>query len=160
MTFEELLGEMASYGVADVAEEASELLERRGNTRAGENTRLAVRDTLWVGGEPGQGSVEVDGKTWRSWDYQEEVFMSEELAGILQLPEPVIEKRQCVTKTLAAGILWREKGRRPTLEEVESKSQQLRLDQARLALDAATQMGDPALNSAWVPRVQNEGSCQ
>ena len=51
--------------------------------------------------------------------------MSEELAGILQLPEPVVEKRQCVTKTLAGGILWREKGRRPSLEEVEVKAQEL-----------------------------------
>ena len=144
VTFEELMGEMVAYGVADLAEEAAIILEKQGGTRAGENTRLVVRETMWATGEPGQGSVEVDGRSWRSWDYQEEVFMSEELAGILQMPEPVIEKRQCVTKTLAAGILWREKGRRPTLQEVENKARELRLDQARLALDAATQMGEAA----------------
>ena len=144
VTFEELMGEMVAYGVADLAEEAAIILEKQGGTRAGENTRLVVRETMWATGEPGQGSVEVDGRSWRSWDYQEEVFMSEELAGILQLPEPVIEKRQCVTKTLAAGILWREKGRRPTLQEVENKAREQRLDQARPALDAATQMGEAA----------------
>eukprot|EP00913_Durusdinium_trenchii_P022970 g21568.t1 len=117
--FEEPMGEMAAYGVADLANEAAAFMDKQGTTRAGENARLTVRDTMWVGGEAGQGCVELDGTTWRSWDYQEEVLMTEELAGILQIPEPVPEKRQCVTKTLAAGSLWREKGRRPSLEEAE-----------------------------------------
>ena len=69
LTFDDLLGEMVAYGVADLAEEAAALLERQGTTQAGENARLAVRDTIWVAGQPGQGSVEVDGKSWRSWDY-------------------------------------------------------------------------------------------
>ena len=142
--FEEPMGEMAAYGVADLANEAAAFMDKQGTTRAGENARLTVRDTMWVGGEAGQGCVELDGTTWRSWDYQEEVLMTEELAGILQIPEPVPEKRQCVTKTLAAGSLWREKGRRPSLEEVEKRAQEMRLDQARLAVEAQSQMGEPA----------------
>lgn len=102
---EDLLEEMALFGASDLAREAADLLEEvKPNSRAGERPRMVVRDTLWVPGEPGQGGLELDGVSWRTWDYQEEVAMSEELAAILKVVEPVEEKRQCVTKTMAAGL--------------------------------------------------------
>ena len=145
LTLESLLEEMGSYGVSDLAMEASELLSSLGpGSRAGEQPRLVVRDTVWSDGQPGQGAVELDGQVWRTWDYQEEVFMTEEIAALLQLPEPLVEKRQCVTKTVAAGALWRSLGRRPTMEEVHGQARCMRAEHLRLALEAAHQMGEPA----------------
>ncbi len=105
---EDLLEEMALFGASDLAQEASDLLEElQPTSKAAERPRLVVKDTLWAPGEPGQGGLELDGASWRTWDFQEEVMMTEELAAMLKLVEPVEEKRQCVTKTVAAGVLWR-----------------------------------------------------
>jgi hypothetical protein len=74
----------------------------------------------------------------------EDISMDEELAATLGLVEPVEEKRQCVTKTVAAGVLSRRLGRRPTIEEVAEEARALRLEQTRLALEANSQMGQAA----------------
>ena len=143
MTLEELLAEMQTYGVCDLASEAGRLLASLdAGPRAGEQARMVVRDTLWSPGHPGQGVVEVDGAAWKHCDYQEQIDMTEDVAGLLRLPEPQWEKRQCVTKTMAAGVLWHELGRRPSLSEVDARAQALREEQLRLALDAQAQMGE------------------
>lgn len=155
---EDLLEEMALCGASDLAREAADLLEDvKPTNKAGERPRLVVRETLWAPGEPGQGGLDLDGAAWRTWDYQEEVMMSEELAAILKNVEPVEEKRQCVTKTVAAGILWRRHGRRPTMEEVAEEAATLRLEQARQALEATEQMGEPM---EFVTPVEHELRCQ
>ena len=136
-----LLQEMATYGMGELAREAAELLEQREGTKAG-SARLVVRDTLWAEGQPGQGSVELDGTTWRLWDYQEDVMMTEDLAALLHLPEVSIERRQCVTITIAAMVEWKEKSRRPSVEQVQTRAQSLRLEQTRLAVDAANTIGE------------------
>lgn len=142
VTAVELLEEMTAYGAADLAAEAAEILSNMNGThRAGESARLTVKETLWTQGEPGFGSFDLDGETWKTWDYQEEVPMTEELASLLQQVEPTEERRQCVTKTLAVGILWRRLHRRPSLAEVKTCAQEVRLTQARLALEALAQMG-------------------
>ena len=142
VTAVELLEEMTAYGAADLAAEAAEILSNmNGAHRAGESARLTVKETLWTQGEPGFGSFDLDGETWKTWDYQEEVPMTEELASLLQQVEPIEERRQCVTKTLAVGILWRRLHRRPSLAEVRTCAQEVRLTQARLALEALAQMG-------------------
>ena len=152
---EDLLEEMALFRASDLAREAADLLEEvKPNSRAGERPRMVVRDTLWVPGEPGQGGLDLDGVSWRTWDYQEEVAMSEELAAILKVAEPVEEKRQCVTKTMAAGILWRRHGRRPTMEEVAEEAASLRVEQAR---QASEQMGE---RLEFVTPVEHELRCQ
>ena len=143
VSLEILLEEMAVYGVGELAREAGELLEEQGSTKAGEKARMYVRDTIWVDGEPGQGSVELEGHVWRNWDYGEELRMSDELAGLLQVAEAGVERRQCVTLALAAGAAWREKGRRPTLEEVQEKALGFRMEQTRQAVEALQVMGDP-----------------
>ena len=145
LTLEELLEEMQMYGASDLAHEAAALMERQPEGgKAGEQPRLTVRDTMWVHGEPGQGSVELDGVVWRTWDYLEDVTMNDELASVLGVADPGEEKRQCVTKTMAAGILWRRLGRRPTMAEVVEEARELRLEQARIPVDANTQMGQAA----------------
>ena len=142
LSLEDLLEEMQLYGAADLAAEAAALMENiPERPRAGENPRLVVRDTLWVQGEPGQGGFELDGLKWRTWDYMEDIPMDEELTSVLGLVDQVSEKRQCVTKTVAAGILWKRLGRRPTLLEVDMEARALRLEQTRVALDASGQMG-------------------
>ena len=155
---EDLLEEMVLFGASDLAQEASELLEGvNPSSKAGERARLVVKETLWAPGEPGQGGLEVDGVAWRTWDYQEEVMMTEELAAVLKLVEPVEERRQCVTKTIAAGVLWRRLGRRPTMDEVAQEAAALRLEQARQALEGSDQMGE-ALE--FVTPVEHELRCQ
>ena len=138
-----LLEEMALYGVGELAKEAGEMLEASAGTRAGEKARMYVRDTIWVEGEPGQGSVELEGQVWRNWDYGEELGMSEELASLLQVAEAGVERRQCVTLALAAGAAWREKGRRPTLKEVQERAVSFRMEQTRQAVEALQVMGEP-----------------
>lgn len=155
---EDLLEEMALFGASDLAQEASSLLDEVGqSSKAGERPRLVVKETIWAPGEPGQGGLELDGVAWRTWDYQEEVMMSEELAAMMKIVEPVEEKRQCVTKTVAAGILWRRLGRRPTMQEVAEESATLRVEQAKQALDAHDQMGEAA---EFVTPVEHELRCQ
>ena len=66
--------------------------------------------------------------------------MSEEIAALLQQPEPQRERRQCVTLTLAAGILWSETRSRPSLESVHELAQSMREEQLRQAIEAEKQM--------------------
>lgn len=141
---ETLMVEMSTFGLGELAKEAAEILEGCEGTRAGEVSRVIVRDTMWAQGQPGQGSVQIDGKVWRLWDYGEDVMMTEELAALLQVTEPVMEKRQCVTVTIAAAVLWRQHGRRPTVAEVHAKAKELRLEQTRLAQEAIQVMGTAA----------------
>ena len=123
-TLEELMGEMATYGLGDVAAEASSLLERLTQHKAGERGRIDVGVVQWPVDDqvPGQGELTVDGQQWSVLDYKEEIWTSEELASVLKLPEPQEERRQCVTRVLAAGVLQRELGRVPLQREVEEKS--------------------------------------
>ena len=67
--------------------------------------------------------------------------MTEELAGLIGAVQPEVERRQCVTKVLAAGCLLAKDGMIPTMEAVHGEAQCLRLEQARLASDAETIMG-------------------
>ena len=71
------------------------------------------------------------------------VHMTEELAGLLGVIEPEKEKRQCVTKVLAAGMHLVQHGVTPTMEEVQKATQEFRLEQARLAVEAEGVMGHP-----------------
>ena len=64
LDFVNLMTEMATKSMGELAKEATEYLELA-DTRAGETTRIAVKDTLWVADQPGQGTVQIDGKTWR-----------------------------------------------------------------------------------------------
>eukprot|EP00435_Cladocopium_sp_Y103_P027158 s503_g6.t1 len=116
--------EMATYGLGDLAAEATEILGQKADQRAGEER------------QPGQGAVTIDGKLWRLWGYGEELRMTEELASLLKLAEPGIEKRQCVTISIAAATEWRDKERRPTLEETRTKAQQFCWEQAASAKEA------------------------
>ena len=92
-----------------------------------------MSEVIWESGRPGKATATIEGVVWTVWDYKEEVRMSEELAGMLQQPEEAMEKRQCVTKAIAAGILWRQLARQPTPGEVEAKALELRMEQTRLA---------------------------
>ena len=149
-TFEELVGEMATYGIGDMAAETSELLECATECKAGAKLGLVVSDTRWEPGRPGRGHVTIEGDPWTFWDYKEEVAMSDELAGVLRQPDEGVEKRQCVTKAIAAGILWRKFARQPSMEEVADKSREVRLDQARQAAEAQAVMSEPADRVAFI----------
>lgn len=142
---EELMGEMATYGLGDVAAEASSVLERVNQHRAGERGRIEVGAVHWPSDDqiPGQGELAVDGQQWTVLDYKEEICTSEELASVLKLPEPQEGRRQCVTRVLAAGVLQRELGRVPLQREVDVRAEAMRREQCQQALDALDQMGEP-----------------
>eukprot|EP00435_Cladocopium_sp_Y103_P058511 s1062_g20.t1 len=139
--FKTLMTEMATYGLGELAKEAANFLEYEADGKAG-SSRLQVQPVQWNGGGPGQGFVEVDGQRWRFFDYKEEVYMTEELAALLGVPEPAKERRQCVTLSLAAGVFRHKHGRWPTMGEAQQQAQVLRLEQARLATEAATVLGE------------------
>ena len=139
----QLLGDMTQYGLGELAEEAASILERHSDEKAGNSRRCRVGDTHWDDGGFGRAQVDIDGKAWMMLDYKEEIMMTEELAGLLGVVAPEVEKRQCVTKVLAAGQLHLESGRLPGMDEVEHRAQEIRLEQARQAADAEGIMGHP-----------------
>ena len=143
VTLTELLEDMVRYGLGELAAEAAEILENASEAKAGSAKRCVVHDTLWTDAGPGRAQVDIDGRAWAMYDYKEEVAMTEELAGLLGVVSPEVEKRQCVTKILAAGYLANEAapGQLPTMEDVETQAQAFRLEQARLATEAEGVMG-------------------
>ena len=141
MDFVSLMTEMATYGLGELANEAADFLEQGSDLKAG-SSRLQVHPTQWSGEGPGQGSVEVDGLCWHFMDYKEEVFMTDELAGLLRLAEPSRERRQCVTLSLAAALFRRKEGRWPSMGEAQRQAQELRLEQARLATEVCAVLGE------------------
>ncbi|CAE7667777.1 unnamed protein product, partial [Symbiodinium necroappetens] len=145
---EEILGDMATYGMGEMAAEASKILESQCGHRAGSNEGIVVSEVFWEQDQPGRGTAVIEGVTWILWDYKEEIWMSEELAAMLRQPEEAWEKRQCVTKAIAAGVMWRWLARKPTCDEVGAKALELRLEQTRQALEAQAAMGEPAARVA------------
>ena len=134
---------MVQHGLGELAAEASKILEQHGEQKAGNSRRCVIGDTIWEPGGKGPGKcpVTIDQKVWTMYDFKEEIFMTEELAGLLGVVQPENEKRQCVTKVLAAGYLLNELHRLPTMDEVEALGQEFRLEQARQAAEAEAAMG-------------------
>ena len=136
-----LMEEMTQYGLGDLADEAASILEKVSEPRAGSGKRCDVGEVHWEGCAPGKAVVTIDGQAWSMYDFKEEVQMTEELAGLIGVVQPETEKRQCVTKVLAAGHLWSSTGQVPAMEAVEELAQQYRLEQARQAAEAEGIMG-------------------
>lgn len=142
LTLIELMEEMIQYGMGYLAEEAAAILESVDQReKAGEQRQCTIGSTHWTEDGPGRAVVTIDQAVWQMYDFKEEIYMTEELAGLVGVVTPENEKRQCVTKTIAAGLLRRQLGRLPTMAEVEAKGQELRLEQARSAADAEAIMG-------------------
>ena len=138
-----LLNEMATYGLGELAKEAAEILENLEGHRAGSG-HFEVHATQWDGEGPGHGAVPIEGHKWSLWDYKEEIPMTEELASMLQVPHAGVEKRQCVTLTLAAGLLRHKEGSLPTVQAAVQEAQSLRLEQTRQACEATRTIGEPS----------------
>ena len=126
----ELLEDMVQFGLGELAAEAAQILEETGEVKAGSSRRCVVHETAWEGEGPGRAQVELDGQVWAMYDYREEIMMTEELAGLVGVVNPEVEKRQCVTKVLAAGSLMGEdpQQRLPSMEAVEQRAQEYRLE--------------------------------
>ena len=151
IAFDTLMEEMVQYGLGELAAEAAALLEAYGQgLKAGHQARCQLEDTRWEGEGPGRSLAHIDGVPWALWDFGEMVHMTEELAGLLGVIEPGKEKRQCVTKVLAAGLHLAQHGKVPAMNEVERATQEFRLEQARLAVEAEGVMGHPETKVAPV----------
>lgn len=137
----DLLEEMSQFGLGELDAEAAQILEKVDGDKAGQGRRCNVGVTHWEGDGPGRAQVEIDGVPWAMYDYKEEVMMTEELAGLLGVVQPEVERRQCVTKVIAAGVLYARDRSVPSMSAVEEVAQELRLEQARLAADAEAMMG-------------------
>ena len=142
-TLEDILGDMATYGIGELAAEAADILEKVIGKKAGASVAVHVGDTTWEPGCPGRAVATIQGTEWTVWDYREEVHMTEELAAILRQADEGVERRQCVVKTIAAGLVWRKLARQPSLAEAEDCARAVRLEQARQALEAQAVMGEP-----------------
>ena len=141
MQFEEVMQEMATFGLGELAKEAWELLDQKGGrVKAGEKVRLDVLETKWEPGKPGRGTLVLDGNRWHHWDFQEEVPMTETTAALMKVAEPVAERRQCVSLAVSAAILWRQTGSMPTIAEAKERARALREEQLRQALEAKVTM--------------------
>jgi len=141
VTLVELLGEMNQFGLGELAAEAAQFLEKTNEGKAGQGRRCNIGATHWEGDGPGRAQVDIDGTCWAMYDFKEQVQMTEELAGLVGAVHPEVEKRQGVTKVLAAGCLMARDEKVPSMKAVEEFAQVLRLEQARLAADAESMMG-------------------
>ena len=141
LTLSRLLEEMTQFGLGDLAEEAAQLLEKHGEVKAGSSQMCTVGEVHWEDDGPGQATVHIDGEVWAMYDFKEEVLMTEELAGLMGVVQPEVERRQCVTKVLAAAHLFEKSGARPDMQTVEILAQQYRLEQGRQAAEAESLMG-------------------
>ena len=95
ITFVELLEDMVQYGLGELAAEAATFLEGTEEAKAGSSRRCVVSGTEWTAEGPGRAQVLLDGQAWAMYDYKEEVQMTEELAGLLGVVVPEVERRQC-----------------------------------------------------------------
>ena len=153
LDLESLLEDMVQFGLGELAEEAAQILESHGvSEKAGHMRRCSVGDSVWRGQGPGVAQVHIDDETWTMYDYREEIYMTEELAGMLGVVEAMEEKRQCVTKVIAAGILRLRTGSLPSMDDVTEEGQALRLEQARLAVEAEGMMGHAEVKVSPVER--------
>ena len=154
--FEEVMQEMATFGLGELAREAWELLDQKGEkVKAGEKARLEAMETQWDGGKPGRGILLVDGQKWQHWDFREEVPMNETTAALMKVAEPLVERRQCVSLALSAAILWRQTGTMPSIVEAQVRAQALREEQLRQALEARATMESLGQNE-MVSAVEHE----
>ena len=97
LTLTQLMEEMTQYGIGELAEEAAGVLEKNGEVKAGGTQRCLIGDFQWDSpDQPGRAPVTLDGEIWALYDYKEEVQMTEELAGLMGIIEPEVERRQCV----------------------------------------------------------------
>ena len=153
LDLESLLEDMVQFGLGELAEEAACILEEHGlSEKAGHTRRCQVGDVTWTGEGPGCAQVDIDGEVWKMYDYREEIYMTEELAGMMGVVDASEEKRQCVTKVLAAGILRARDGALPSMSEVGEEGKSLRLEQARLAVEAEGIMGHAEVKVSPVER--------
>eukprot|EP00435_Cladocopium_sp_Y103_P035203 s583_g9.t1 len=145
ITLELLLEDMVQFGLGELAAEAAKILEEHAGEKAGSSRRCVIHETVWTDEGPGRAMVEIDGESWVSYDYREEIQMTEELAGLLGVVVPEVEKRQCVMKVLAAGHLRasHQGSDVPSMSRVQELAQQFRLEQARMAVEAEGVMGHP-----------------
>ena len=157
LQLEEILQEMATFGLGELAKEAWEFLEQCGDqVKAGEKARLEVLETRWEPGKPGKGTLLLDGQRWTHWDYQEEVPMTEATAALMKVAEPVLEKRQCVSLAISAAIVWKETGMMPNVPAAQQRAQALREEQLRQALEARTVIMDNMGPNEMVSAVEHE----
>ena len=73
-TLEEILGDRATYGLGDLAEEASRILETAVGHKAGSSGGIQVSDTVWTIGKRGSGTATIEGVVWKTWDYKEDIL--------------------------------------------------------------------------------------
>eukprot|EP00972_Heterocapsa_arctica_P113017 16434931-Heterocapsa_arctica.AAC.1 len=108
------LGDAATYGVGDVAEEAAAWLDMQAVPagRAGEASACAERevtltDTRWPadGAEPGEAQMWIASagraapQCWGVYDYREEILLSAATMPYLGHEDPIPERRQCLLKS-------------------------------------------------------------
>ena len=65
LDFRDLMSEMATFGLGELAREAADYLNAMAEGLKAGSSRMVVRETLWA---DGPGSVELDGQVWRLWD--------------------------------------------------------------------------------------------
>lgn len=160
---EEVLLEASSQGCKELAEEATQELQRRG--RVG---REDAPHSAWVGpptwdDQAGYGVGRFQflcgGRSydWEYIDYKDTVPVSDQIASAIGLEPGQLEERQCLLLHPAAGTLtWQEDRReagRPEVDEVRKVAQRMREQLWDHAASAAGELGDPA---PWIGAREHE----
>ena len=160
---EEILLEASSQGCKELAEEATQELQRRGRVGREDTPHSAwVGPPTWneqAGYGTGRFQFVCGGRSydWEYIDYKDTLPVGDQLASALGLQPGDLEERQCLLLHPAAGfIAWRKEPQdtnRPTIEEVRSAAQQMREQLWDHAANAAGELGDPA---PWIGAREHE----
>eukprot|EP00971_Amphidinium_carterae_P345152 6485941-Amphidinium_carterae.1 len=137
----EFLREAVERGAPILAKEASKLLDRA--QRAGEGgPRVEISPTTWADvNVPGNGTIKFAHREMPLYDYGEQLPLSQHLRDQLQLPEDRPERRQCLLRCVAGGLLLAHTGKVPNMTEVDVAALSLREELHTQALCASHAMG-------------------
>eukprot|EP00971_Amphidinium_carterae_P351827 6492298-Amphidinium_carterae.1 len=149
----EFLNEAVAKGAPALAKEASQLLMSA--SRAGSHgPRVEITATNWTDvHRPGQGSIKFDDCIRALYDFGEQLPLNQHLREQLQLPDDRPERRQCLLRCVAGGLLLATTGQCPTMAAVDQLALELREELHVQALCASSAMGEA---SGRIPVLEHE----
>eukprot|EP00971_Amphidinium_carterae_P349240 6490916-Amphidinium_carterae.2 len=102
---------------------------------------------------PGRGTITFDDRVLNLYDYGEQLPLNQHLRDQIQLPDDRPEKRQCLLRCVAGGLLLARKGFPPTMTAVDMEALDLREELHKQALCANCAMGE---SQGKIPLLEHE----
>eukprot|EP00971_Amphidinium_carterae_P109570 2169532-Amphidinium_carterae.1 len=149
----EFLKEAVAKGAPALSKEAMNLLDSA--HRAGsEGPRVEITPTLWQDvHSPGRGLLHANNRELTLFDFGEQLPLHQALRDQLQLPDDRPERRQCLLRCIAGGVLYHQGKTCPSMSEVDRCALTLREELHTQALCAQHAMGTAG---SRIPTLEHE----